>query len=357
VLLIGSLTILIVGLIKLGGWGELEMICAEKMHVIRPATDLVFPWPGVFLGVLIIGFWYFCTDQYIVQRVLSARNQKQGRRGAIFAGYLKLTPVFIFLVPGMIAFALNQKGIINLGISAEGKLNSDAAFPMLVRELLPGGMKGLVVGGLIAALMSSLASLFNSSAILFTVDFYKKYRPHVSEKHLVFVGRAATTAIVILGVLWIPVMKGLGKVLYMYLQDMQSLLAPGIAAAFFMGVFFKRTNAAGGLSGLIFGFTAGLFRLILNLFKNNLTEGSLLARIQSINWLYFCAILFLLCVTVTFIVSLLTQRPREEQLRGLTYGSASPEQIAETRQSWNGWDVFHTIVILGVILIFFWYFR
>ena len=321
VLLIGSMIIVIIGLSKLGGWGELERICGENMHIVRPASDPNFPWPGVFLGVLIIGFWYFCTDQYIVQRVLSARNQKQARRGAIFAGYLKLTPVFIFLVPGMIAFALNQKGLINLGVTAEGNLNSDAAFPMLVRELLPVGVKGLVVGG-----------------------------------HLVFVGRVATTVIVVLGVLWIPVMKGLGKVLYMYLQDVQSLLAPGISAAFVMGVFFKRTTAAGGLAGLIFGFTVGLFRLGLNIFKPHLTEGSIIAQIQSINWLYFCAILFFLCIAVTFLVSLVTKPPRKEQLQGLTYGSSTPEQIAETRESWNNWDIFHTVVILSVIVSFFWYF-
>ena len=214
VLLIGSIVILVVGLTKLGGWHELMEICRQHTtplgdsmtSLIRSKDDPNFPWTGVILGSAIIGFWYWCTDQYIVQRVLSGRDQKQARRGAIFGGYLKLTPVFIFLIPGMIAYALNQKGLMTL-------TSSDAAFPTMVSNLLPIGLKGVVVGGLLAALMSSLASLFNSSATLFTVDFYKKYRPVSTEKHLVKVGRWATVVVTILGVLWIPVMKSLGQVL------------------------------------------------------------------------------------------------------------------------------------------------
>jgi len=227
VLLAGSIAILIIGLSRLGGWGELERICGDQMHLMRSASDPDFPWTGMIFGSAVIGFWYWCTDQYIVQRTLSARDQKQARRGALFAGYLKLLPVFIFLVPGMIAFALNQKGMVAIP-------DSDSAFPALVSTLLPVGMKGIVIGGLIAALMSSLASLFNSSATLFTVDFYKRYRPDSTERHLVKVGRLATAAVVLLGVLWIPVMSMIADVLYEYLQIVQSLIAPAIAAVFMM---------------------------------------------------------------------------------------------------------------------------
>lgn len=242
VLLAGSLTILALGLIKLGGWSEMMEICRAvpvneagdtMTNLIRSHTDPVFPWTGVILGSAIIGFWYWCTDQYIVQRVLSGRNQTESRRGAILGAGFKLSPVFIFLIPGMIAYAMNQKGMITL-------TDSDAAFPTLVKELLPIGFTGLVVGGILAALMSSLASLFNSSATLFTVDFYKKYKPDAPEKELVRVGRIATVVVVILGILWIPVMKGIGKVLYAYLQDVQSMLAPGIAAVFLLGVLSKK---------------------------------------------------------------------------------------------------------------------
>jgi len=349
VLVIGSLIILVTGLIKVGGWGEVERIVGENMHVIRPASDPNFPWTGVLLGSAIIGFWYWCTDQYIVQRTLSARNQKEARRGSILAAYLKLLPVFIFLVPGMIAFALSQKGIIELP-------SSDAAFPVLVSTLLPSGFKGIVVGGLLAALMSSLASLFNSSATLFTVDFYKKFRPESTEKHLVFVGRSATAAVVVLGIIWIPVMKFVANILYEYLQNVQSLIAPAIAAVFIMGVFSKKTTGTAGLYGLVIGFILGMFRLVLMIFRNSLPAGGFLYWIVEINWLHYCVFLFFFCLALIWIISRFTRKPNEEQIKGLVYGLASPEQIGETRASWNKWDVIHSLIILGVVAAFYIYF-
>ena len=357
VLFISSLVIVFIGLKELGGWGQLEVICREEvtvhgdsmMSLMRSSQDPDFPWAGVIFGVAIIGFWYWCTDQYIVQRVLSGRNQQQARRGAIFGSYLKLFPVFLFLVPGMIAFAMNKKGLITLD-------DPDGAFPTLVRDVLPVGIKGLVVGGLLAALMSSLASLFNSSAMLFTVDFYKKYRPQASEKQLVFVGRIATVTVVLLGILWIPVMKGMGEVLFVYLQQVQAFLAPGIAAVFVMGVFWKGTTSAAGFTGLIVGFIVGMFRLVLSVFKDKLAEGTLLYHFNAINWLYFCIYLFLVCVVVILVVSLFTKKPRIEQLQGLTYGSATAKQKTQTRNSWNKWDIIHSAIILGIIVVFYWYF-
>jgi solute:Na+ symporter, SSS family len=257
VLLIGSIVILVVGLIKVGGWVEVERLVGDNLHLIRSSSDPEFPWTGVLMGSAIIGFWYWCTDQYIVQRVLSGRNQQQARRGAILAGYFKLLPVFIFLIPGMIAFALNQKGLLTI-------TSSDSAFAAMVAQLLPAGVTGVVVCGLLAALMSSLASLFNSSAMLFVEDFYKKMKPAREEKHYVVVGRIATAVVVILGVVWIPVMLGLGKVLYEYLQAVQGLLAPAIASVFLLGVFWKRTTAQAAFWGMITGFGIGMFRLGLN---------------------------------------------------------------------------------------------
>jgi SSS family solute:Na+ symporter len=249
----------------------------------------------------------------------------------------------------MIAFSLAQKGLVVLR-------EPDSAYPALVRDIMPIGVKGLVVGGLLSALMSSLASLFNSSAVLFTVDFYKKFKPLASEKHLVFVGRTATTAIVLLGILWIPVMRGIGGVLFVYLQSVQALLAPGIAAVFVMGVFWKRTSSAAGMAGLTVGFAIGMFRLILDVLKTHLSEGSILYYIQSINWLYFCIYLFLLCILVVALTSLITTKPHPKQLLGLVYGLATEEQRNETRQSWNIWDVVHSAVIIGVIVAFYCYF-
>jgi solute:Na+ symporter, SSS family len=258
VLLIGSIVILILGLIKLGGWHEVEAIVGPNLKLVRPSIDPDFPWTGVLIASPIIGFWYWCTDQFIVQRVLSAKNRHEARKGAILAGYFKLLPVFIFLIPGMIAFALSQKGLLTVS-------SSDSAFASMVGQLLPVGFKGIVVCGLLAALMSSLASLFNSSAALFVGDFYMKFKPKSTEKHLVVVGRIATAVVVILGIVWIPVMLGLGKVLYDYLQSIQGLLAPAIASVFLLGVFWKRATANGAFAGMIVGFGLGMIRLFLNI--------------------------------------------------------------------------------------------
>lgn len=359
ILIIGSLAVLIIGLIKLGGWSEMMQICRavpannfgdNMTSLIRSARDTEFPWTGVLLGSAIIGFWYWCTDQYIVQRVLSGRDQKESRRGAILGAYFKLTPVFIFLIPGMIAFGLNQKGIINL-------TSSDSAFPILVKELLPLGFKGLVVGGLLAALMSSLASLFNSSATLFTVDFYKKYRPEAPESELVRVGRIATAVVVILGILWIPVMKGLGKVLYAYLQDVQSLLAPGIAAVFLLGVTSKRITPKSGFIGLLSGFVLGMARLALKVFGGGLSHESPIYQVfLAPNWLHYEIVLFFIVIVIMIFTSMVTPKADQVAIKGLYFGSASAEEKAVTRASWNNWDLINSGIVMAVIIAFYIYF-
>jgi SSS family solute:Na+ symporter len=359
ILLLGSIAVLVAGLIKVGGWDELMHICRAvpvnefgdtMTQLIRSPKDSTYPWTGVLLGSAIIGFWYWCTDQYIVQRVLSGRDQTQSRRGAIFGGFLKLSPVFIFLIPGMIAYALNQQGVIHL-------TNSDSAFSTLVKELLPMGFKGLVVGGILAALMSSLASLFNSSATLFTIDFYQKYKPQAPEAELVRVGRIATVVVVILGILWIPVMKGIGKVLYAYLQDVQSLLAPGIAGAFLLGILSKKVTPAAGLTGLLTGFTIGMARLIATVFKGFLdADGSIYQIFVGTNWLHYEIVNFAIVIVTMIIVSYFTPRIDERKIVGLYLGSASAEQKAITRASWNKWDVIASGLIIAVILAFYAYF-
>jgi SSS family solute:Na+ symporter len=359
VLLIGSLAVLVIGLIKLGGWSEMMEICRAvpvndtgdtMTNLMRSASDPKYPWTGVILGSAIIGFWYWCTDQFIVQRVLSGRDQKESRRGAILGAYFKLTPVFIFLIPGMIAYALNYKGMITLP-------NSDSAFAVLVKELLPLGFKGLVVGGLLAALMSSLASLFNSSATLFTVDFYKKYKPDAPEKELVRVGRIATATVVILGILWIPVMKGLGKVLYDYLQDVQSLLAPGIAAVFLLGIVSKKITSKAGYTGLVTGFILGMTRLGLKIFGDSLNPDGIIYKVfVAPNWLHYEIAIFFIIIGLIIIVSMVTPKPDPAAIRGLYFGSATAEEKAVTRASYNSWDLIHSAIIITVIIVFYIYF-
>ena len=372
ILLLGSLIILVLGLKELGGWDEMMSICGAvtvndysntMTELIRNNNDPNFPWLGALVGSAIIGFWYWCTDQFIVQRVLSGKDEKEARRGTIFGAYLKLLPVFLFLIPGMIAFALHQKYV---GVGAEGFLpllngnpNADAAFPTLVAKLLPAGVKGLVVCGILAALMSSLASLFNSSAMLFTIDFYKRFKPETPEKTLVVIGQIATVVIVILGILWIPIMRSVGDVLYTYLQDVQSVLAPGIAAAFLLGITWKRTSAKGGMWGLIAGMVIGLTRLGAKVYYSNV-EGAADSMFKylfyDLNWLFFCGWMFLFCIVVVIIVSMFTEAPSEDKIKGLVFGTSTPEQIAATRASWNKWDVIHSVIILGITVAFYVYF-
>lgn len=359
ILLIGSIAVLVIGLVKVGGWTEMmEIVRAtpandfgdSMANLIRSKNDPDFPWTGVLLGSAIIGFWYWCTDQFIVQRVLSGRDMKQARRGTIFGAYLKLTPVFIFLIPGMIAYALNEKGIITLA-------SNDSAFSTLVKELLPIGFKGIVIGGILAALMSSLASLFNSSAMLFTVDFYKKYKPDAPEKHYVFIGRVATVVIVILGILWIPVMKGLGKVLYEYLQDVQSLLAPGIAAVFLLGILSKRVTPKAGFYGLVTGFVLGMTRLGLKVFSDSMNpDGILYSTFVAPNWLHYEIALFFIVIVAMVIISYFTKPADYDSIKGLTFGSANKAQLAEVRASYNHWDVINSLIIIGVVIAFYIYF-
>lgn len=359
ILLLGSLAVLILGIIKIGGWAEMmEIVRATPANefgdslgnLVRSRHDPDFPWTGVLLGSAIVGFWYWCTDQFIVQRVLSGKDMTQARRGTIFGAYLKLTPVFIFLIPGMIAFALNEKGIINL-------TTNDAAFSTLVKELLPIGFKGVVIGGILAALMSSLASLFNSSAMLFTVDFYKKFKPKASEKHYVLVGRLATVVVVILGILWIPVMKNLGKVLYEYLQDVQSLLGPGIAAVFLLGVISKRTTPKAGFYGLVIGFTLGMTRLALKIFADGINHENLLYRIfLEPNWLHYEIALFIFVIISMIIISYFTKSADYTKIQGLTFGSVTKEQKLEIRESYSKWDVINSVIIIAFIVAFYIYF-
>jgi SSS family solute:Na+ symporter len=371
VLLTGSAVLLIVGLAQIGGLDALRAANPETIHLWRPLSTtpatqgipgFLFdpsstPWLGVLLTSPIIGLWYWCTDQYIVQRVLTARDLREARRGTMFAAYLKLAPMFIFLLPGMIAVALYKQGAP--GFESIGE-NPQGAFPVLVSNLLPVGLRGLVLAGMLSALMSALASLFNSTATLFTVDFYKRLRPQSSEGHLVFVGRVATAVVILLGMAWIPFLQDLGKgQLYTYLQLVQSLLAPSIAAVFMLGIFSRGVTPHSGLVGIITGFVVGMTRLVLQATHEmyGIEWPRLVQAFVDINWLYFSFLLFVFTCALIFAVSVFTKKATPEQLAGLTYGSVSKEQDAATRASFGFWEIFHTGVVLAIIAaiyIYFW---
>jgi SSS family solute:Na+ symporter len=348
VLIVGSITVTIVGLIKIGGWSNLVAVAGtEHLNLFLPLDHPDFPWLGMVLAPPIVGIWYWCTDQYIVQRTLAAKNESQGRRGSIFASYLKLLPFFIFIIPGVIAYALTKTGQLDLAAA-------DQAFPAMVKTLLPAGFRGLVVGGLLAALMSSLAAVFNSCSTLFTMDIYKKIKPESSEKTLVLVGRIATGVVVVCGILWIPLMKYISGELYHYLQSVQSYIAPPIAAVFLLGLFWKRINSSGALTALIGGFGIGMLRLIAELIKEHLSGW--LHTFADINFLYFCVYLFLVCIATMIVVSLFTRPPTYEKIQGLTYGTTVAEDKRTSRASWNMRDVVLSLIVLIIIALVLIYF-
>lgn len=346
VLLIGSLVVTLVSVHAAGGWAQLRATAGPGFFDMwLPASDPDFPWTGILLGAPILGVWYWCTDQFIVQRVLAAKNLDHARGGTIFAGILKLLPVVLFVIPGVAAHALVQQGKLHLD-------RPDQALPTLVTALLPAGLRGIVVAGLLAALMSSLSSVFNSCSTLMTFDIYRKWRPQASERQLVVFGQASTAVLVVLALLWIPLMARISGQLYQYLQSVQAYISPPIAAVFLLGLFWTRVNARGAMAALLTGFVVGAARLILELNAGSLSRGPLLA-FAKMNFLHFAAMLFAVCAAVLVLASLTAPAPSREQLAGLTYATAGPS--VKTRHGMR-LVVLSWVVALGVALTW-WLFR
>jgi len=327
-----------------------------------------YPWLGMLFCAPIIGLWYWCTDQYIVQRALGAPNEREARRGSIFAAFLKLLPVFIFIIPGMICFALasrNHEGLEKL-VDENGKaiaIECQAAFPLMVKHALPPVVRGIVVAGLLSALMSSLAGVFNASSTLFTMDLYQKFRPKASQHELVVMGRTATTAMVLIGLAWIPVIQG-AQGLYHYLQSVQGYLAPPIFVVFFFGVFMKRLNGKGCLAALIVGFALGVFRLAVDTpvalkisgFEAGYDKGTFFWIVNHIYFQYYSLLVFIVSVVVMIVVSYMTAPPSLERISGLTFGTVTDEHRAESRRSWGWKEVTASVVVCLAILAAYLYF-
>lgn len=352
ILIGGAFILTVAGLNQVGGFGGLRAsLPPDFFDMIRPMSDPEFPWTGIFLGAPILGIWYWCTDQVIVQKTLSARNIPQARLGSIFAGYLKILPVFILVLPGLIAKALYPD------------VTGDNAYPLLVIRLLPPGLTGLMVAALLAALMSSLSSTFNSSSTLITFDFYKRIHPEASERRLVTIGRITTAILVVLGVLWVPFMKYISSQLFIYLQSVQAYISPPIAAVFLLGVFWKRVNGAGAFAALLTGLGLGGLRFVLEVWHGMrpFSEPWVVGLVK-INFLHYALYMFLICTLVLVGVSLLTPEPTRRQLRGLTFATATdpgddPDEEAteppESRRARLASWVFS--VALALILIGLWY--
>ena len=350
ILVVGAGALTLIGIQHVGGWASMtETVTPSYLNMWRSASDPDFPWPALFITSTIVGVWYWCTDQYIVQRTLTARNIKEGRRGTIFGALLKLLPVFLFLIPGVIALTLKMRGELEYD-------TPDQAFPVLMSNLLPSGLRGLVAAGLLAALMSSLASVFNSVSTLFTVDIYKKLKPNTPEKKLVKTGQIATVIVVIIGIIWIPIMANISGVLYEYLQKVQSYIAPPITAVFLLGIFHKRINAQGAYITLIVGFIVAAFRIVLELVKGSLNVNGVLFKLGDMNFLTLGAWFFLFCIALTIVVSLLSKAPQEEKVLNLTFGTISEEEKINNKNSYNWVDIavsiLVVIIVIGVMLFF-----
>ena len=344
ILVVGAAALTFIGLDHVGGWESMkETVTPEYLNMWRSASDPDFPWPSLLIASTITGIWYWCTDQYIVQRALTAKNIKEGRRGTIFGALLKLLPVFLFLIPGVIALTLKMRGELDWD-------SPDQAFPVLMSNLLPSGLRGLVAAGLLAALMSSLASVFNSCSTLFTVDIYKKLRPNTPEKKLVRTGQIATVIVVIIGIVWIPIMANISGVLYEYLQSVQSYIAPPITAVFLLGIFHKRINSQGAFMTMVVGFIMGALRIILELVKDSLDPDSFWFLLGDMNFLSFAAWFFLFCIILILVVSYATAPPSDEKLKNLTYATISDEERKKNKSSYNWKDIVISLVIIAIVI-------
>lgn len=355
ILILGSLVITYLGLKEVGGWGQLHetvtSVSPDHFNMWRPMSDPDFPWTGLLFGGTIVGIWYWCTDQYIVQRTLAANNIKIGRRGAIFGAYLKLMPILIFLIPGIIAFALTIQNPEVFNVD-----RADRAFPMLVKTLLPVGLKGLVAGGLMAALMSSLASVFNSCSTIFTIDIYKKLRPEKSERELLTIGKVATGIIVVLGIIWIPIMDKIGGgVMYQYLQNVQSYIAPPVTTVFLLGIIWKRVNSKAAITTLL----AGLFLLILRLgseiyYQPEIAAGTevsgFLFAFATVNFAHMAIFMFLFSVALCIAVTLATAPPNYAAIKGLSFGTLSPEDRLDSKDSYSTIDIVLSVLLVVIVI-------
>lgn len=375
ILIAGAVVLTALGLHQVGGFAGLRAALPPAyFHMIKPASDPSFPWTGIFFGAPILGVWYWCTDQVMVQRVLSAKSEGQAKAATIFAGFLKILPVFILVLPGLIAIAL-YRNLFRFGVDGT-VLNGDIAYPTLIVNLLPSGLVGMMIAALLAALMGSMSAVFNSASTLVTLDFYKKHWPNASERNLVNFGRIATGVMVLLGLLWVPFIHLISSQLYIYLQSVQAYISPPIAACFILGILWPRLNGAGAISSLLVGLGMGATRFIMEL-KEKSAGGRYFASptaawIVNMNFLHFAIFMFAVCSVVLIMVSLATPAPGRKKLAALTFATvrekldvvpvgaagAQPTYKPSTETAWEHRVNVALSLLLAVSVIALWvYFR
>lgn len=324
VLILGAVILSVFGLNAVGGFSGLEeKLPADFFNMFKAVSDPDFPWTGILFGAPIIAFWYWCTDQYIVQRLFSAKSINDARRGTLLAALLKVLPIFILVLPGLIAAALYPE------------INGDEAYSALVAgDLLPIGLKGIVVAGLLAAIMSSLAGAFNSTAVLFTNDFYKIKNPQANERKLVLVGRLTTTAIVVVAILIVPLVKVISSQVYIFLQSVQAFVSPPITAVFLYGLFSKKISSKTALITLIVGETIGFSRLILEIISNlGVQLHPAFIWILNINFLHFAIFLFVISLSLILILNIYSVKISNEFIMSIRYSIS--ESMLELKNNFS----------------------
>jgi len=338
-LLIGSITITVLAFLKVGSWEAVQAVTPpEHFRIIQPADDPFLPWPGLFTGVFLLGFYFWTSNQFIVQRALGARSTQHGQWGSLFAGFLKVaTPLFIMILPGTMARALYPD-----------LEKANLVYPMLMFDLLPTGLLGLVLAGLLAAMMSSIDSALNSASTLVTMDFFRKLRPGTTEEGLMWVGRGVTFVFMILAALWAPEIDKY-PTLWDYLQNALSYIAPPIVALFTLGVFWRRGNAQGAVAALIVGVLAAAFFLVFGAAD----------WMPKIHFLYMAMILYVLSSAALVGVSLLTAPPPPDKIETITWTRQSFRGETATLQSMPFYTNYRyqsvaLLIFLGVILTIFW---
>jgi SSS family solute:Na+ symporter len=341
VLIIGSVILVSIGLEKTGGFeGLRNALPADFFQMLKPASHPVYPWPGTIFGIFILGVWYWCTDQFIVQKSLSAVNVYHARAGINLTAALKILPVFLLVLPGLLARALWPSELAN---------NPDQAYPMLITRIMPPGLMGLMIAALVGALMSALSAVFNSSATLLTMDVYRKFNPTASDKKLVMMGRFSTVAIIVVSILWIPLIRHMNNQIYQYLQSVQSYIGAPIAAVFFMGILWKGTTARAAITALVTGGTLGAFRFLLDILGKagdfSLKGFQWLADIPFLN---FSVMLFLFCIVLMIIVSRFTEASDQKKIEPLLYRKQASASLSHPL--WNAVNIAVSILVAITII-------
>ncbi len=366
ILLAGAIALTVIGLDKVGGFEGLRAaVPADYFSMMKPFDHPEFPWTGIFLGAPILGIWYWCTDQVIVQRVLSAKDEGHAKAGTIFAGFLKILPVFVLVLPGLIALALYPQ----LFTTENGRVtNGDIAYPTLIVNLLPTGLVGLMIAALLAALMGAMSSVFNSASTMVTLDFYKRLRPQATERQLVNFGRVATGIMVVLGILWVPFIHLLSSQLYIYLQSVQAYVSPPIAVCFILGILWPRLNGTGAITSLLVGFVLGTVRFVYEVLdKTRHFESPAIRWLVDMNFLHYAILMFVVCSVVLVVVSYLGPAPDRRRLAGLTFATVddkmdvapareTPKLAHETARE-HRVNVFFSVLLVATVVGLWIYFR